>query len=124
MNYAIEVLFIIGIIAILWVWLAGFRKGTIAPLPYKTIRAEALPSSLESETIYICGEDNQEWFVAFLCPCGCRETIQLSVLPNTKPKWELTKHIEGTISLHPSVWRTKGCKSHFFVQKGHIRWAE
>lgn len=123
MNYVIEGLLIIGIIAILWLWISGIRKGVPIP-PYKTVYISDLPQRLEPKVIYVSGEDGQEWFVGFLCPCGCEETIQLSILPNTKPRWKLTKHGNGTVSLHPSVWRTKGCRSHFFFKEGYISWCQ
>jgi len=29
---------------------------------------------------------------------------------------------DGTITLKPSVWRTKGCRSHFLVRNSRIDW--
>jgi hypothetical protein len=59
-----------------------------------------------------------------LCPCGCGETLHMSLLPDSHPKWKLLRHDDGTVSLHPSVWRTKGCRSHFFLRNGMIVWCE
>lgn len=101
-----------------WLWQTPASQST----PYKTIYVDGLPANLQSKTIYISGEDGLEWFALFLCPCGCQEAIQLSILPNTRPTWKLIKNPNGTITLHPSVWRTKGCKSHFFFESGYIKW--
>jgi hypothetical protein len=48
--------------------------------------------------------------------------IQLNLLPDAEPLWSLTKHRDGTVTLSPSIWRQKGCRSHFFIRKGQIEW--
>lgn len=89
---------------------------------YKTETVEELPDKLRAHRIYLIGEDGEFWFAAMKCPCGCNETIQLSLLPDERPHWRYESHNNGTVSLAPSVWRTKGCKSHFFVRRGEIDW--
>ncbi|WP_373276366.1 DUF6527 family protein [Sphingomonas agri] len=59
-----------------------------------------------------------------VCPCGCQTTIQLSLVPNDRPRWRAQVAENGIISLSPSVWRTRGCGSHFVVRDGKIRWAK
>ncbi|MGZ3720724.1 MAG: DUF6527 family protein [Bdellovibrionota bacterium] len=55
-----------------------------------------------------------------LCPCGCQEVIQLSLLEDDSPRWAFSVTSKGRISVTPSVWRVRGCKSHFFVTDGAI----
>lgn len=43
-----------------------------------------------------------------LCPCGCGQTLHMSLLAEDRPRWEVTVHDDGTPSLHPSVWRRWG----------------
>lgn len=97
-------------------WLAR-RRGL-----YGAISVVDLPDRLEPRTLYVIGEGGHRWFAAFLCPCGCGETIQTSLLLKSRPCWRLSERWDGAASLHPSVWRTKGCRSHFWLQGGKIRW--
>lgn len=98
-------------------WNNFFRK-----YPYKTIYSNDIPSNLSEKVIYIVEENGFKSFALMSCPCGCRERIQLPLFKSSKPMWRLNEHTNGSVSLHPSVWRTKGCTSHFFFKKGDIRW--
>jgi Family of unknown function (DUF6527) len=89
---------------------------------YGAVSVAELPNSLKPHTIYVVGEARHRWYAAFLCPCGCGETIQASLLEKSRPHWTLTERWDGAASLHPSVWRTKGCRSHFWLRVGRIRW--
>ncbi|WP_436231260.1 DUF6527 family protein [Caballeronia sp. LjRoot29] len=57
-----------------------------------------------------------------ICPCGCGEVIELNLLKQARPCWSAEEHPDGTISLVPSVWRQRGCRSHFFLRRGGIEW--
>lgn len=92
------------------------------PVPLKTIKVVELPDELEAKKIYVAGENRFLWFAALLCPCGCGAILQVSLLTDTRPRWCLTEHKDGTVSLHPSVWRVKDCRSHFFLRRGLIEW--
>jgi len=87
----------------------------------KAVQTEDVPERPEARLIYLIGDEGVPWSAAFLCPCGCRSLIQLSLLKNDSPHWSAYFH-RGAITLHPSVWRTKGCRSHFFVREGAIKW--
>lgn len=78
---------------------------------------DELPEEMDPQTIYVVGENGHRWFAAFLCPCDCRETIHASLVERSRPHWRLIERWNGTGSLHPSVRRTKGCRSHFWVRK-------
>lgn len=105
----------------LWAWL---RSWFIRPArPLKTVHAEELPDRLDPKAVYVLGEGNHRWFVTMICPCGCGATLQMSLLPDARPRWRLIEHSDdGTISLQPSVWRQVGCRSHFFLRRGLIQW--
>lgn len=81
-----------------------------------------LPETTQERRIYIVGEPNEHWLLAFNCPCGCRKLIQLNLLTDAKPRWKFTILTNGKIDISPSIWRTTGCKSHFFVRKAKIFW--
>jgi Family of unknown function (DUF6527) len=101
---------------------AWFRSWRHKPL--RVIIMEELPDELSPDVVYVAGEKGNHWFVAMLCPCGCRETLHMGLLADTRPRWRLTIHEDNTASLHPSVWRQVGCRSHFFIVRGQIRWCE
>lgn len=89
---------------------------------YDVIRADDVPDVLESHKIYIVGRSPYLCRVAMLCPCGCGETLHMSLLSDMRPYWTLTIHKDATVSLWPSVWRRVGCRSHFFLRRGRILW--
>ena len=81
------------------------------------------PVNAKKNTVYIVGENNFYWMVGLLCPCECGNFIHLNLLKEAKPRWKF-KISKGLISISPSVRRTSGCKSHFFIRKGKCVWAE
>jgi Family of unknown function (DUF6527) len=70
---------------------------------------------------YVVTGDRPKWSL-FKCPCGCGDVITLSLQPVHTPHWNLTKANSGGPTLYPSVWRDKGCFSHFWVKAGRISW--
>lgn len=91
--------------------------------PYRTIVVEEnLPRQLKAATLYIVEEDGIEEQVAMVCPCGCGRTLQMNLLTDDRPCWHVTRHADGTASLHPSVWRKKDCRSHFWFKRGRVQW--
>ena len=91
--------------------------------PYRTMEVEASPPArLLRRTVYLVCEDGFEEQVALLCPCGCGQILQMNLLPDERPCWRVMRNANGTVTLHPSVWRTKGCGSHFWLRNGRIRW--
>jgi hypothetical protein len=100
----------------------GASDKQTAPL-YRLLRVEDLPDQPEERTLYLAGEEGFEWGAAMVCPCGCKETIQFNLLREVRPRW--TIHLaEDGVSLAPSVWRSQGCHSHFFLRHGQIEWCE
>lgn len=90
---------------------------------YRTmVVEESLPVELAPRTVYIVREDGFDEQVALLCPCGCGRVLQMNLLPDERPCWRVTRNADGTVTLHPSVWRRKGCGSHFWLRDGRIRW--
>jgi hypothetical protein len=90
---------------------------------YSLVPVEDFPDALKPNKVYMAGEANNYWGAAMLCPCGCGETIQLNLLKDVRPCWSVKKNSKGAVTIVPSVWRQKGCKSHFFVRAGKIVWA-
>jgi hypothetical protein len=80
---------------------------------------EFIPERLNEGTLYI---SRRYRTAAHLCCCGCRLDV---VTPLNAAKWHLTEHPGGAVSLWPSIgnWSFP-CKSHYFVVKNRIQWAE
>jgi hypothetical protein len=92
------------------------------PRLYRAVRVEDLPEGPEPYRVYIAGENNHVWGAAMVCPCGCRSVIQLNLLRQVQPRWSIQEHKDGSVSVTPSVWRQKDCRSHFVLHHGRVRW--
>jgi hypothetical protein len=105
-----------------WRWFRRWLRGVLAK-PYRSEFAEGwVPSDPVPHVIYIVRDDGIEEHVAFICPCGCGDLIQLNLIPDERPCWRLMCDHKGKLTLHPSVWRTKGCHAHFWVKRNRIWW--
>jgi hypothetical protein len=89
---------------------------------FRPVHVEDLPDALSPGSVYLAGEGENLWAAAMLCPCGCGEVIELNLLPQVRPRWAVDEHVDGKLTLTPSVWRQKGCRSHFILRDGRIIW--
>jgi hypothetical protein len=80
------------------------------------------PRELGPRTFAIVGSPKLRKYAHFRCPCGCRDVIVLSDNPTLRPRWTFTPDTARRPTVVPSVWRTKGCRSHFLIQRGRIIW--
>ena len=92
--------------------------------PYQTLLMEELPDRMDAHTIYVLGEGEYTWSASMLCPCGCGDILHMSLHKEGRPRWRITSHNDGTVSLSPSINRMVGCKSHFFFEFGSVRWSK
>ena len=104
-----------------WFWLRRLFARESAP--HRTVVMEDLPEQFRAGEIYLIGENGHFWCVTMLCPCRCGEVIQLNLVSGTRPIWrfELDSDTQA-ITLHPSIWRTAGCRSHFLLLLGRVKW--
>jgi len=84
---------------------------------------EELPDEVKSFRLYAVGS-GEPWLAAVECPCGCHDVIQLSLLEYDSPRWSLHVEPDRTGTITPSVWRTRDCRSHFFLRKGVVEWCD
>ncbi|MEZ0188662.1 DUF6527 family protein [Ralstonia solanacearum] len=91
---------------------------------YTIVFVDDLPSALQARRLYAVGEGGQYWLAALRCPCGCGDVIQLPMIDGQRPRWALMHKGTRLPSLSPSVDRTAGCRSHFWLEQGVIRWCE
>lgn len=94
-----------------------FRKWVGLAQTFQPTFVDEVPHKLEASKLYLVGGRDTLWSAALLCPCGCRSLIQLSLITDDNPCWRVTEYNDGAVTLHPSIWRIKGCRSHFFVRK-------
>lgn len=108
----------------LFLWLRELYASFASVLrPMTAESVEDIPDVLQPHSIYFVGDEGRPWAAAFLCPCQCGDVIQLSLIENDRPRWRARVHENRSVTLDPSVWRTRGCFSHFFVRRGRIWWA-
>jgi Family of unknown function (DUF6527) len=81
------------------------------------------PDALDATKLYLVGNRDMPWSAMFACPCGCKATIALSLIQTDRPHWCVRHHSDDSVSLSPSIWRTRGCCSHFFLRRGKVVWA-
>ena len=81
-----------------------------------------LPDALDSQVIYLVGEDGYYLQAALLCPCRCGSRVILNLVPPSRPLWRIRCHGDGSVTASPSVWRNTGCYSHFWIRRGKILW--
>ena len=90
---------------------------------YRVERVVDVPDAPREHLLYAIADPRQApWAVAFVCPCGCGAIIQLALVVGGGPSWRLHRDWLGRPSLHPSIWRVRGCRSHFWLRRGLIEW--
>ena len=122
-------------LAELWEWLwaplrrggTPSRHGKQPPISFDAVQElNKLPSNdalLPGQFISVSHHGKLFWTV-FRCPCGCGDVISLPMSPPHNPRWQLSTSSAGRPTLYPSVWRNKGCKSHFWLTDGRVYWSE
>jgi len=88
------------------------------------IEGDSLPKQLPRRNLVLARDDGEDWCVGMHCPCGCGDTIELLVIKEAKPRWDIAVNAKGQPSLSPSVWRKTGCQSHFWLRRGRIEWCD
>lgn len=86
------------------------------------IEGDSLPKKLHWRNLVLARDDGDDWSVGMRCPCGCGATIELMVLPEARPRWNVRVDDDARPTLQPSVWKQNGCRSHFWVRDGRIHW--
>jgi hypothetical protein len=105
-----------------WLRLLWDRHGPARSI--RVVEGDTLPEALPRRDLVLTRDDGEDWSVGMRCPCGCGETIELLVLEEARPRWNVSIDKGGRPTLHPSVWRQKGCQSHFWVRQGRIHWCD
>ncbi|WP_311665547.1 DUF6527 family protein [Paraburkholderia sp. WSM4177] len=88
----------------------------------RVIEGDSLPSRLPRRDLILMRDDGEDWCVGMRCPCGCGHAIELLVVAEGRPRWDIEVDANGAPTLKPSVWMQRGCRSHFWVREGRIHW--
>ena len=81
------------------------------------------PDQVPEKQIFVVQEGTSPETIIFKCPCGCRTDIYLNLLKDSSPRWRFEINTKKEISISPSINRTVGCRSHFFIQNSRVAWA-
>ena len=94
-------------------------------IAFPEIRDVASPPSnevVQSSIFYRVLRNDQPKWALFLCPCGCRAVVTLSLQFAHRPHWTVRASRNCRPSMRPSVWRDIGCLSHFWIEDGRVYW--
>lgn len=84
--------------------------------------ADVLPAHLPRRRLLVARDGDEWWSAGMRCPCGCGELIELPLIAEADQHWTLVVDRGGHPTLSPSVWRKTGCRSHFWLRGGRVRW--
>jgi len=102
-----------------------FASQPLPPIAFSDVTVSATPPSgapIHANMFFEVVHRGKSRWVIFVCPCGCGSVITLSLQRSHAPRWVLEKTANNRPSLLPSVWRTTGCQSHFWVHDGRVYW--
>ena len=88
------------------------------------VEGDNLSDRLPKRDLVLARDGEEDWCVGINCPCGCGQKIELLVIPEAKPRWDLKTDSKGRPSLRPSVWLQQGCRSHFWLRNGRVEWCD
>jgi hypothetical protein len=86
------------------------------------VNGDSLPDLLPRRDLVVVRDGHEDWSVGMRCPCGCGQRVELALIPEADPKWQLMVDREARPTLQPSVWLRDGCRSHFYVRSGKVVW--
>ena len=112
-----------GLFRRLRLWFTGwFRPAPPPPFALTYVEGDELPVAIPERTVVVAREDGDLWSAGMICPCGCGRRIELMLLPQVKPRWDVRVGKAGRPTLWPSVWANDGCRSHFWLRDGEVEW--
>ena len=103
-------------------WWLRTKVRILPPRRLVVAEGDALPQKLPWRSLVVMREGSDDWCVGMRCPCGCRQRVELALIPEASPRWYLQVDQRKRPTLHPSVWLREGCRSHFFVRAGKVAW--
>src|SRR6266513_2219751 len=90
------------------VWIARRPLPAIAFPEITNVASPPANEAVEPAVFYRVMRNDQPKWALFLCPCGCRSVITLSLQLAHRPHWTVRSSKERRPSMRPSVWRDIG----------------
>lgn len=109
---------LIRLISRSWGSLVAWFRGDLVCVD---VHGDEPPNKIARRRLIRMIDEGEPWAAVMMCPCGCGEVIELSLSPASKTYWTLEIEADWP-TLHPSVWRSTGCRSHFWVRRGRLHW--
>lgn len=110
---------IIAALRSLLVWLRIIPKPDLLA---KLVADRPEPGAMKPGWIYVvAGKDYQKW-AYFRCPADHGELIQLSLMQNRRPRWQVQIDVLSRPTINPSVRQIDGSYAHFWVRSGNVDW--
>jgi len=103
-------------------WCKNTREKLLPRRRLHVIEGDSLPKRLPRRDLVLARDAGEDWCVGMRCPCGCGDILELLVVAEAKPRWDIVIDKKGKPSLSPSIWRKTSCRSHFWLSKGRVRW--
>jgi hypothetical protein len=105
-------------------WWQQLKDRLLPARRLKIIEGDSLPSTLPRRDLVLARDEEGDWCVGMRCPCGCGQSIELMLIREVKPRWDIRIDHIGQPTLHPSIWLQRGCRSHFWLKGGRIQWCD
>jgi hypothetical protein len=105
-------------------WWRRLASRFAPPRRLRIVEGDSLPKRLPWRDVVLARDQDEDWCVGMRCPCGCGQTLELLIIREAAPRWDLIINAGGLPSLKPSVWRRTGCRSHFWLRDGRVDWCE
>jgi len=80
------------------------------------------PAAIAKERVYVVGGKGFSKWAYFRCPADAEEIIQLSLMPERRPRWRVSADFLGRPTIEPSVRQLDGSFAHFWIRKGRVDW--
>lgn len=103
-------------------WWRRLKSFLVPARRLRIVEGDSLPSRIPRHDIVLAREGDEDWCVGMRCPCGCGKSIELLLIRDVMPRWDLEIDRKGLPSLKPSIWLAHGCRSHFWLKHGRIHW--
>lgn len=88
----------------------------------RSVRTHPTPEEMEAGVVYVVGSQGFQKWALFRCPKHEEEIIQLSLMPNRRPRWHVTSDFFERPTIDPSVRQLEGSYAHFWVRGGIVAW--
>ncbi|WP_281825010.1 DUF6527 family protein [Jannaschia rubra] len=103
-----------------------FRRLNLLRFDFLTTRAPKIPdrSTIAPEELTVVESGDIKKWACLKCPGGCGEIISLSLNPNQRPRWKVSKDFWSRPTIHPSVHQKNACGCHFWIKQGQVHWCK